>query len=63
MDKRTHWNFSVRNFPQDDEMPNEPFEIDPIITKVIYEHPFMQNQRTILWNIERNSKKNAWLLR
>lgn len=40
MDKRPHWTFSVRNFPQKDEIPIEPLEIDPAITKAIYENHF-----------------------
>jgi hypothetical protein len=40
MEKRTHWPFSVRNFPTHDEIHIEPFEIDPEIVKTIYEHLF-----------------------
>ena len=40
MEKRTFWPFSVKNFPQDMNIPVEEFEIDHNITKVIYERRF-----------------------
>ena len=40
MEKRTFWPFSVKNFPQDMNIPVEKFEVDHNITKMIYEHRF-----------------------
>ena len=40
MEKRTFWPFSVRNFPQDMNIPVGEFEVDPNVTKMIYEHCF-----------------------
>jgi hypothetical protein len=40
MERRTHWPFSVKNFPQDNDIPIESFEIDPKVVKFIYEHHF-----------------------
>ena len=38
MENRTFWPFSVKNFPQDMNIPVENFEVDHNITKMIYEH-------------------------
>ena len=40
MEKRTFWPFSVKNFPQEMNIPVEKFEVDYNITKMIYEHRF-----------------------
>jgi hypothetical protein len=40
MERRTHWPFGVKNFPQDNDIPIESFEIDPKVVKFIYEHRF-----------------------
>jgi hypothetical protein len=40
MEKRAFWPFIVKNFPQDMNIPTDEFEIDPNITKMIYEHRF-----------------------
>ena len=40
MEKRTFWPFSVKNFPQDMNIPVEKCVVDPNIVKVIYEHRF-----------------------
>ena len=40
MEKKTFWPFSVRNFPQDMNIPVVEFEVDPNVTKMIYEHRF-----------------------
>jgi hypothetical protein len=40
MEKRVFWPFGVKNFPQDMNIPIDEFEIDPNITKMIYEHHF-----------------------
>ena len=40
MEKRTFWPFSVRNFPQDKNIPIEKAEVDPNIMKAIYEYRF-----------------------
>jgi hypothetical protein len=40
MEKRACWPFSVRNFPQNMNIPIDEFEIEPNITKMIYEHRF-----------------------
>jgi hypothetical protein len=42
MDKRSHWSFSVKNFPPSFDMP-KPFEIDPAIIKSIYEEIYKGN--------------------
>jgi hypothetical protein len=39
MDKRSHWPFSVKNFPPSFNMPKS-FEIDPTIMKKNYEERF-----------------------
>ena len=40
MEKRPFWPFSVKNFPQDMNIPVEKCVVDPNIVKVIYEHRF-----------------------
>jgi len=40
MEKRTFWPFSVKNFPQDRNFPVKEFEIDPNVTKLIFENRF-----------------------
>ena len=40
MEKRTFWPFSVKNFPQDMNIPVEKCEVDPNIMKAIYEYFF-----------------------
>ena len=40
MEKRTFWPFSVKNFPQDMNIPVEKCEVDPNIMKAIYEYRF-----------------------
>ena len=40
MEKRTFWSFSVKNFPQDKNVPMEEIEVDPNIMKSIYENHF-----------------------
>jgi hypothetical protein len=40
MERRTHWPFSVNNFPQDNDIHVESFEFDPKVVKFIYEHLF-----------------------
>jgi hypothetical protein len=39
MYKRTHWPFSVKNFPPSLNMP-KPFEIEPVIMKLVFEEIF-----------------------
>jgi hypothetical protein len=39
MDKRSHWPFSVKNFPPSFDIP-KPFEIEPAVMKTIYEDRF-----------------------
>ena len=45
MEKRKYWPFSIRNFPQDTKLPIEPFEIDPIVMKKIFEKRFCGNPK------------------
>ena len=59
MEKRTFWPFSVKNFPQNMNIPIEKFEVDHNITKMIYEHRFMGNPRKILYFILRSLMKDA----
>ena len=40
MEKRTYWPFSVRNFPQNKNVPIEEIQVDPKIMKSIYEYRF-----------------------
>jgi hypothetical protein len=40
MEKKDFWPFSVKIFPQDMNIPLDEFEVDPNITKMIYEHCF-----------------------
>ena len=40
MEKRTFWPFSVKNFPQEMNVPIEEIEVDPKIMKSIYENRF-----------------------
>ena len=47
MEKRAFWPFSVRNFPQDKNVPIEEIEVDPNIMKSIYENRFYGNLRKI----------------
>ena len=47
MEKRTYWPFSVRNFPQNKNVPIEKIEVDPKIMKTIYEYRSMENLRKI----------------
>jgi hypothetical protein len=39
MDKRSHWPFSVKNFPPSFHLPKQ-FEIEPVVMKIIYEDRF-----------------------
>jgi hypothetical protein len=40
MEQRTYWPFSVRNFPQELNIPVEKLEVDPSVIKMIYESRF-----------------------
>ena len=40
MEQRTYWPFSVRNFPQELNIPAEKLEVDPSVIKMIYESRF-----------------------
>jgi hypothetical protein len=44
MDKRSHWPFSVKNFPPSFNMP-KLFEIDPSIIQVVYGDRFNGDPR------------------
>ena len=59
MEKRTFWPFSVKNFPQDMNIPIQKFEADHNIAKMIYEHRSYGNQKNILYFILRSLMKDA----
>ena len=49
MEKRTYWPFSVRNFPQNKNVPIEEIKVDPKIMKSIYEYRFSWSTILTVW--------------
>ena len=59
MEKRTYWPFSVRNFPQNKNVPIEEIEVDPKVMKTIYEYRFYGKPKEDPIVILRNLMKDA----
>ena len=57
MEKRTYWPFSVRNFPQNKNVPIEEIEVDPNIMKSIYENCFYGKAKEWLHSLPIDSIK------